>query len=150
VQTDLGASARDAQWIYGAFALVLSALLLVAAGHATWTQIRWSSYVAALEAEDGIVILDRGRGWRGHYVRGLRDPLAADPELMLAERGLRPQAVSSAWFAYHSEVPELVLARARQLLRPPEHVELRLENGTLSLAGQASEDWTDQARRWNS
>src|SRR5918995_913006 len=29
VQADLGASARDAQWIYGAFALVLSALLLV-------------------------------------------------------------------------------------------------------------------------
>ena len=29
VQTDLGASARDVQWIYGAFALVLSALLLV-------------------------------------------------------------------------------------------------------------------------
>jgi EmrB/QacA subfamily drug resistance transporter len=29
VQTDLGASARDAQWVYGAFALVLSALLLV-------------------------------------------------------------------------------------------------------------------------
>jgi EmrB/QacA subfamily drug resistance transporter len=28
VQTDLGASARDAQWVYGAFALVLSALLL--------------------------------------------------------------------------------------------------------------------------
>ena len=29
MQTDLGASARDAQWVYGAFALVLSALLLV-------------------------------------------------------------------------------------------------------------------------
>jgi EmrB/QacA subfamily drug resistance transporter len=29
VQADLGASSRDAQWIYGAFALVLSALLLV-------------------------------------------------------------------------------------------------------------------------
>ena len=29
VQSDLGASARDAQWVYGAFALVLSALLLV-------------------------------------------------------------------------------------------------------------------------
>ena len=29
VQADLGASARDAQWVYGAFALVLSALLLV-------------------------------------------------------------------------------------------------------------------------
>jgi EmrB/QacA subfamily drug resistance transporter len=29
VQTDLGASARDVQWIYGAFALLLSALLLV-------------------------------------------------------------------------------------------------------------------------
>ena len=29
VQTDLGASARDVQWIYGAFALLLAALLLV-------------------------------------------------------------------------------------------------------------------------
>jgi EmrB/QacA subfamily drug resistance transporter len=29
VQTDLGASARDVQWIYGAFALLLSALLLL-------------------------------------------------------------------------------------------------------------------------
>jgi len=29
MQTDLGASARDVQWIYGAFALLLSALLLV-------------------------------------------------------------------------------------------------------------------------
>ena len=29
VQTELGASARDVQWIYGAFALLLSALLLV-------------------------------------------------------------------------------------------------------------------------
>ena len=29
VQADLGASARDAQWVYGAFALVLAALLLV-------------------------------------------------------------------------------------------------------------------------
>src|ERR671916_2313515 len=29
VQTDLGVSAREAQWVYGAYALVLAALLLI-------------------------------------------------------------------------------------------------------------------------
>src|SRR3712207_2551824 len=29
VQADLGASAREAQWVYGAYALVLSTLLLI-------------------------------------------------------------------------------------------------------------------------
>src|SRR5215212_7667870 len=29
LQADLGASAREAQWVYGAYALVLSALLLI-------------------------------------------------------------------------------------------------------------------------
>ncbi len=43
IQADLGATAQDAQWVFGAYALVLAALMLLGAPSATTTAAGGSS-----------------------------------------------------------------------------------------------------------
>ncbi|MFZ1092589.1 MAG: OmpA family protein, partial [Xanthobacteraceae bacterium] len=59
----------------------------------------WASYVARLKAEPGIAITEIGQRDGKWVIRGLRDPLAADPQLVLRESyGVDPDllAVRSA------------------------------------------------------
>lgn len=125
-----------------------AAILLLVAVQGVRTHQRWSDYVDTLEAEGGFIVLDEGRSWGGSYhITGLRDPLAADPEGMLAERGFPPEEVSSDWRFYYSDAPDLVLARVQRLLEPPDGVDLRFDGGTLRLAGEAPPAWVEQATR---
>ena len=117
-------------------------------GYGVWDeQSRWSAYLSRLRAEPGIVVVEARKIDDGYFVSGLRDPLASKPEALLGELGFTTDDVLSSWEPYLSFVPEFVSHRSRQLLKPPDTVELILEGDVLYAIGSARHRWIEQASR---
>lgn len=107
---------------------------------------RWSNYVTRLQSEPGLVLISAERGWTKYYVRGLRDPLAAEPQKFVVDAGLNPDKVVAAWEPYHALSSEFVLRRAQHALQPPDGVHLSYKDGVLDAAGIASKEWITESR----
>lgn len=134
---------RGARWLAG----LVVATVLVWAVLAWQTSRREARYVEGLRAEPGLVVLSTGHRGGRLVVSGLRDPLARDPETLLADTGLGLDDVALAWTPYQALEPTLVLARARAGLRPPQGVELTLTDGVLGATGSAPAAWVVEVRR---
>ena len=106
----------------------------------------WDNYVARLDAEPGIVVTDAGRSGGAWYVRGLRDPLAADPAALRAGTPLRDAEVAETWEPYQALAPEIIARRAARLLDAPPTVTFRVEDGVLHASGTAPAAWIEAAR----
>ena len=138
--------------------LGVGAALLIAgivAGVVAWRSARdgrervLARSVAVLEAEPGIVVTDATRRDGRIHIAGLRDPLAAAPARVLAAQGLDAAHGFDAaldFEPFESRDPELAAARARDALAPPPTVRASLDRGTLTLAGEAPQEWIDRAR----
>jgi outer membrane protein OmpA-like peptidoglycan-associated protein len=116
-----------------------------------WFGLRWvegrrlDRYLAMLDAQPGLVVVDARREGGRFVVTGLRDPLAADPASLLAGTGLAADAVESRWELYQALDPRLALPRARAILQPPEGVALTLQDDTVIATGEASTAWVREA-----
>lgn len=125
-------------WIaIAAIAVALALWLFLALS----TRARWNTYLNALRAEPGIVVVSTDHHGGRFVVTGLRDPLARDPASLLSYANLAPADVNGTWQLYQALEPPLVLARARQLLRTPPGVTLRFSDGVLSATGTAPTEW---------
>ena len=128
----------------GAALLVLS----VAGGwfYLSWqASQRWQGYVARLQSEPGIIVTEQMReGWQ-FFVSGLRDPLAVDPESLLAGTDLAPERVHAQWQPYQSLEPQFVLERLQASLSPPKTVKFSIVDGRILAKGEAPTAWLDQA-----
>ena len=82
--------------------VVLLLILAVLTGLRIRNNQRWSNYIGRLEAEPGLVVIRSERRWFGYSVRGLRDPLAADPAVLLAASGIPAKKVATHWEPYLS------------------------------------------------
>lgn len=132
-------------------------LLLIVAGLGaacyTWLYVpaqehqRWADYVERLHAEPGIVVTEASKHQGTYAIRGLRDPLAADPEQLLHTSGIPADSVRSRWEPYHALYPAFVMARAQQVLQPPPSVTLRYDHGMLYVSGEATHAWISEAER---
>ncbi|MDX1547828.1 MAG: OmpA family protein, partial [Rhodothermales bacterium] len=109
--------------------------------------LRWDRYLAAVDAEPGLVVTQHGRDGGRWQVRGLRDPLARDPAALLAATALDPAAVEAVWEPYQALDSALVLRRAALLLQPPPTAALAFEAGRLTASGTAPAAWIEQARQ---
>jgi outer membrane protein OmpA-like peptidoglycan-associated protein len=121
--------------------------LLVWAGFAYRTHRQWTRYLELVRAEPGLVVVSEGRDGGRYVVSGLRDPLARDPQSLLAAADLPPARVVGHWAPYQALDPPLVLMRATGLLRPPAGVMLTLDNGVLAATGGPSLAWVTDAVR---
>jgi OOP family OmpA-OmpF porin len=137
------ALARGA-WIM--FGVVLAAIAIWI-GLSYRANARFARYLDAIRNEPGITVISSGRRAGRFVVAGLRDPLARDPQALLAPAGLSAGDVEARWAPYQALDPPLILERARRILQPPEGVRLELANGVLSAAGAASPAWVVEARR---
>lgn len=108
---------------------------------------RWNSYLERLGATPGLVVVSAEKSGGKYHVTGLRDPLAADPATLLPASNIDPKDVVARWEAYQASDPDIVLARAKQLLEPPDTVSLSVEHGSLIARGFAEHDWIRTARR---
>jgi OOP family OmpA-OmpF porin len=108
---------------------------------------RWNTYVERLRAEPGLVVLSAGRQSGKFFVAGLRDPLALDPATLLASSGVNPDSIDSRWEPYQALQPSFVMARATDLLRPPDGVTFSYRDGLLIARGQAPARWIADSER---
>ncbi len=108
---------------------------------------KWRRFIGILGQTPGIVVTQAQRRGGAIHLAGLRDPLAADPLVLLAEAGFDPGRASGRWETYFALEPTFILARARQGLKPPEGVGFELVDGTLKINGTAPYAWIESARR---
>jgi outer membrane protein OmpA-like peptidoglycan-associated protein len=106
----------------------------------------WASYVTRLKAEPGIAITEIGQRDGKWLIRGLRDPLAVDPQLVLRESSIDPARVLAHWEPYQSLQPEFVLKRVQAAFAPPPTVIFALEDDRIVATGSAPLTWIQRAR----
>jgi OOP family OmpA-OmpF porin len=131
--------------------IVIAGLIVVALlvwGFFAWRDARrWDAYVERVRNEPGVVVTDEGTRGGKYFIGGLRDPLARDPAVFLAEAKVDPDTVVSRFEPFQAMSPEFVLARARRLLEPPQTVNLKFADGVLEAEGFASLQWITEMRR---
>ncbi len=74
-----------------------------------------------------------GREHGRFAIRGLRDPLAPDPQQFVKSAGLDPAKAEFHWGAYYALDDAILQQRATQLLAPPQGVTLAVKDGILRL-----------------
>jgi outer membrane protein OmpA-like peptidoglycan-associated protein len=129
------------------FAWVVPAVLLLAV--AVWWGTRgrrqWNAALARLEAEPGITVIRSEREDGKWQLTGMRDPLAVNPSILMASRGVDTTDVVARWEPYVSTEPAILLARARRVLAPPGGVTLSLDGDVLVATGRAPAFWIVRA-----
>jgi len=99
---------------------LVAALILIAACGPIAGRIRegtkWERYIDQLRSQPGIVVIDAQQHWSGYSIRGLRDPLAGDPQALLSASGVSAVKVSEQWEPYQS-LDSRISAKRRELAR---------------------------------
>lgn len=130
---------------------ILVGIILLALAWLGWTayqaQARWSSLLAQLKVEPGIVVTAATSTWGNYHLEGLRDPLAKDPSTVVLQAGFDPSTVKATWFSYYALDPLLIAARAQSILQPPSTAKLTLEGDTLMATGSAPIEWARETKR---
>lgn len=140
-------SNRGAKLFVLALALGLIAWLVTGAIQASHERERRRQLVSTLEAEPGLMTTFVDATSKPMRLRGLRDPLAADPERIIRDAGFKPGEVEARWEPYYSLVPAFVIRRAKQELAPPDGVTLQVDGTTLRAEGRAPNAWVVSLRR---
>lgn len=107
---------------------------------------RVDAYVSALQDQPGIVVTGAERRDGKWLVSGLRDPLATQPETLLAQARLDPARVSGRWEPYQALHPAIMLKRLQATLNPPPTVILAQDASGIRASGTAPQQWMDKAR----
>jgi OOP family OmpA-OmpF porin len=134
------AGLRRFAWVVPVIAIAVLAIWLGTRGSR-----RWKDAMARLDAEPGLVVIRSERTGGKWHLTGLRDPLARNPALLMASRGVDTTNVVAKWEPYVSTEPALLLARARRVLTPPSGVTLLLRGDTLGVTGRAPAFWIVRA-----
>jgi outer membrane protein OmpA-like peptidoglycan-associated protein len=126
------------------YALTAAALLVLLIGgwlgYRGWQNYRWNEYVADLREQPGFAITSFGREHGRFVIRGLRDPLSADPATVLNQHHLTEQP-EFHWGAYYALDDSIVQQRAAQILSPPPGTSLQVKDGVLFFNGQPPFTW---------
>jgi outer membrane protein OmpA-like peptidoglycan-associated protein len=134
------AKARGFGFVYAAAAIVI----LLLGGWLGWRAVqyrRWGQLVDSFRQQPGFVITSFGRENGRFLVRGLRDPLAADPDQLVKASNVNPADGDFRWGAYYALDDAIVEQRARTILSPPPGAILSVKDGVLHLSGSATANW---------
>jgi outer membrane protein OmpA-like peptidoglycan-associated protein len=104
----------------------------------------WRMYLERLSQTPGIEVIHTERQSNQYRLRGLRDPLAADPHALFEGTGLEPERVESQWKPFVSADLEIIQARALARLEPPPTVQLEFNGRELTARGTAPQAWIDR------
>ncbi len=134
---------------YG-YALAAGGLLLLLLGGWLgwrWYQYhRWSQLVATLGDQHGFAVTSFSSEHGRFVIRGLRDPLAPDPQTFVSAAHLNPAQAEFHWGAYYALDDLLIQQRATAALAPPPGVSLSVKDGVLQLAGHPNAKWLADLR----
>jgi outer membrane protein OmpA-like peptidoglycan-associated protein len=140
LSTDRGMTPRSkGAWMRWAIPL---AFIVVTIAFLSWRSRRaWTTAMNRLQAEPGIELLETSRGGGRWRVRGLRDPLSADPALVLASINADPSRLEARWEPYLSLEPSLVVERTRRWLAAPATLSLVFRRDSVIVSGTAPLAW---------
>ena len=111
-------------------------------------QLRWNAYLEQLNSQPGIVVLKTRKDNNKYLIYGMRDPLAADPNILLRKAKINPKMVVGHWQPYLSLEPQFTSQRAGELLQTPKTVSLTInQKGVLIATGSAPNQWISSARK---
>jgi OOP family OmpA-OmpF porin len=119
-------------------------LVLLVGGWLGWRAVqysRWDHLVNTLREQPGFVITSFGRENGRFLVRGLHDPLAADPDQFIGGSSVNPADGDFRWGAYYALDDAIVQQRAKAILSPPPGAILSVQSGVLHLSGTAPSNW---------
>jgi len=139
-------AAGAAPWRSWALLLGIAGLLAVFGVPAMVRQYRWDGAVTALRNTPGIVVTHVGREQGRYLVEGLRDPLSANPDSLVAATGIDSGRVRLRWEPYFALTPHFLGQRAARQLGAPALVAVRVAGDTLVLHGAAPAEWWGRAR----
>ncbi|WP_353571951.1 OmpA family protein [Candidatus Albibeggiatoa sp. nov. BB20] len=108
------------------------------------TEPAFQNLLSELETIAGLKILESGIKNEQRFIKGLKDPLAPNPQPILDAMGL---GVVAEWQPYHDLSPRFVLQRAKQALNPPASVNLDIDGYNLIFTGHAPQDWINAAAK---
>ncbi|MEO0648445.1 MAG: OmpA family protein, partial [Cyanobacteria bacterium J06650_10] len=109
---------------------------------------QWQQFIGELHREPGLVVINQFKKGRTYYLQGLRDPLANNPQSLLAATRLNPNNVELNWSPYLSLAPEFLQNRTQSLLSPPATVSIDLDaDGVLNVSGRATSAWIAMAKQ---
>jgi outer membrane protein OmpA-like peptidoglycan-associated protein len=134
------AKAKSFGFVYAVAAIVF----VVVAGWLGWRAVqysRWAGLVNTLREQPGFVITSFGREHGKFVVRGMRDPLAADPMKVIQASSVNPADGEFHWGGYYALDDGIVEQRAKAILSPPASTVLTVNSGVLHVSGVASADW---------
>jgi len=131
-------------WVLAGLAVVVLGVWI---GFSLRDRARFGRYVTALRAEPGLTVISAEKRGGKFVIDGMRDPLAREPQTLVAGTGLSADAVVGHWTPYQSLDPPLVLARAQKILQPPPGATLAISGGVLSVSGEVSPEWISDAKR---
>jgi outer membrane protein OmpA-like peptidoglycan-associated protein len=126
--------------------LLLLALIGGWSGWRWWQYHRWNRLVETLGNQAGLTITSFGHEHGRFVIRGLRDPLAADPMAFVRNAGFDPAQAEFHWGAYYALDDSLIQKRAIAALTPPPGVSLSVTDGVLHLEGQPPAKWLNDVR----
>ena len=136
---------EDAQPRGFAFVYATAALLvLLVGGWLGWRAVqyrRWDRLVNTFRGQPGFVITSFGRERGEFLVRGMRDPLAADPLQIIKASNINPADGEFRWSAYYALDDSIVQQRATAILSPPATANLAVKGGVLQVSGTAQANW---------
>ena len=131
-----------------AFVYTTAALLfLLVAGWLGWRAVqyaRWDRLVNTLREQPGFVITSFGRQGGHFVVRGMRDPLSADPAQFVTASDVNPADGEFRWGGYYALDDGIVQQRAKSILSPPSTATLTVKSGVLLVSGAASANWVKE------
>jgi outer membrane protein OmpA-like peptidoglycan-associated protein len=119
-------------------------LVLLVGGWLGWRAVqyaRWGRLVDTLREQPGFVVTSFGREQGKFVVRGMRDPLAADPARFVKTSDVNPADGEFHWGGYYALDDGIVEQRAKSILSPPSTVAFAVKSGVLLVSGVASVAW---------
>lgn len=103
--------------------------------------------LSAVRSEPGLMVIsvseNRSPPWEGIV---LKDALAADPAVVMREKGLAPELFNFKVIPFISYDPSIVGKRVEAEIKLPDSVTMNFDKGTLYLQGTAPMLWIVQAR----
>ncbi len=115
-------------------------------GWREWQHYRWAGLVETLREQPGLVVTSLTREHGRFVIRGMRDPLAADPGEFVKGAGLDPAKAEFHWGAYYALDDAIIKQRAERILLPPPGVSIAVNNGILQVDGPAVLSWLKNVR----
>lgn len=113
-QSAPGKRKRARLWPYLlGIALIIVALL----GYQYWRRANWDRYFTELKQQQGIVVTEIDREGSSYLIRGLRDPGAPDPVILLRSRGLDAAKATFRLDPYYSLNTPFAQQRDREAAR---------------------------------